>query len=484
LSGESVVRGLLAAFPGGIVYVRRDGSIQDANAEALRILGYRHDSLANRYVSDFELETTHEDGSPFPVADYPVARVLATGMPAGPTTIGVRRPDGEVCWAVFQAVPLRDAAGELEGAIVSILDITERKRAEEAMRRSEQKWRGLALNLPDFVVVLDRQARFRSVNRVLPDLQESDVLGAQVYEYIDPDFVDEYRCRVETAFETGLPQRMETRARGPNGTSVWYDVIFAPIAEVGSWADHLIVVARDVTERRAMLASLAEKERLASIGLLAASVAHEIMNPLTYVLANLELALSNRCDDAERRRRALIEVQDGATRMQQIVFDLRALGRADGEELFYVDPRGVMETAVRLSGPEVAKTARVLVDIKDVPSVVASESRLCQVFINLLVNAAQAVQDRPREEREIRVWSRLDGPPDFVGICVSDTGSGIPRDRLERIFEPFYTTKGSGTGLGLSISRDIVLRMGGRIEVESEPRLGSTFTVWLTTTRT
>ena len=169
--------------------------------------------------------------------------------------------------------------------------------------------------------------------------------------------------------------------------------------------------------------------------------------------------------------------------MQQIVWDLRALGRVGGEELFYVDARTVLEIALRLSGPEVQRTASVLLELDEVPCVLASESRLCQVFINLLVNAAQAMEARDVDRREIRVKTRHDDAANLVAIDIADNGGGIAPDRLTRIFEPFYTTKEAGTGLGLSICRDIVERMGGRIDVTSTVGAGTTFTVWLSTTR-
>jgi two-component system, NtrC family, sensor kinase len=118
-----------------------------------------------------------------------------------------------------------------------------------------------------------------------------------------------------------------------------------------------------------------------------------------------------------------------------------------------------------------------------VPGVIASESRLCQVFINLLVNAAQAMAERTEAEREVTVRTRHDETAGLVAVDVTDTGVGITSEHLPHIFEPFYTTKPTGTGLGLAISRDIIHRMGGRIAVESTPGRGTTFTVWLSTTR-
>jgi C4-dicarboxylate-specific signal transduction histidine kinase len=243
-----------------------------------------------------------------------------------------------------------------------------------------------------------------------------------------------------------------------------------------------MIVARDISERRAMLASLAEKERLASLGMVASSVAHEIMNPLTYVLANLDRALGGRALEESDRVSAVTEARAGALRMRQIVSDLRVIGRLGGEELFYVDVRRVLETALRLCSHEVER-GRVILDLREIPGVLASESQLCQVFINLLVNAAQAVASRPPTDRQIRVHTRHDEARNLVAIEFTDNGIGIPSEHIPHIFEPFYTTKKSGTGLGLSISRDIVKRMGGHIGVESEAARGTTFTVSLSTMR-
>lgn len=481
--GEELLRRILDAVPGGVVHVGIDGAIKSANPEALRILGYRFDEVTSKYVVDWDPVTIREDGSPFPMEEYPVALVLTTGKAPPPVTIGIRRPDGVIVWAVFRAEPVMGADGKLGGAVVTFLDITERKRAEEARAASEEKWRVLGQNLPDFVVIMDRDARIQSINHLLPSFREEDVIGSFGTDYIEPDSVAEWKEKFDETVRTGEPQRFETRGAGNDGQTAWYESVFVPIRADGGEVTRVLVVARDITERRAMLASLAEKERLASVGMVAASVAHEIMNPLTYVLANLDFAASDRCEDEARRTKAIVEAREGARRMQQIVWDLRALGRAGNEELFYVDPRAVFEIALRLSGPEVTRSARVVLELGEVPGVLASESRLCQVFINLLVNAAQAMESRPTVEREIFVRTRVDDAAGLVGIEVKDTGEGIAAERLSRIFEPFYTTKPSGTGLGLSISRDIVKRMGGRIDVESEHGTGTTFTVWLSTMR-
>ena len=132
---ERVTAGILAAVPAGVVHVEATGAIRAANAEALRILGRSYDELTNKYTVDFEPETIFEDGSPCTLADYPVTKALMTGERQPATTIGVRRPDGELSWCIFRAVPVKDDAGVTTGAIVTIADITERKRAEEERTR-------------------------------------------------------------------------------------------------------------------------------------------------------------------------------------------------------------------------------------------------------------------------------------------------------------------------------------------------------------
>ncbi len=480
--GEELVRRILDAVPGGVVHVAKDGSIRSANPDALRILGIRYDVLLKRFITDFDPETIREDGSPFPAAEYPVAIVLTTGKAAGPTTIGVRKQNGELSWAVFRAEPVLDADGQLAGAVVTFLDITERKRIEEERQRSEQKWRVLAQHLPDFVLVTDREGKILFINRVHSQFEMEKVVSSSAFDFIDPAGADEYRRIFAETIETQKTANIEARAYGPEGKFVWYDTQIVPMVEGGE-VKSVLIVSHDMTERRHMLAGLAEKERLASVGMLAASVAHEIMNPLTYVLANLDFVVGERSVDPARNTKALVDAREGAQRMQQIVWDLRALGRSGGEELFYVDARSVLEIALRLSGPEVARTASVVLDLGEVPCVLASESRLCQVFINLLVNAAQAMESRAPEGRQIRVKSHHDESAGLVGIEVIDNGEGMSAERMARIFEPFYTTKAAGTGLGLSICRDIVERMGGRIDVVSDPGSGTAFTVWLSTTR-
>lgn len=474
---DGLLRQIVDAIPGGVIRVSLTGAVVAGNREAVRFLGTEIETLSTLSLEDFEPSTIREDGTPFPASEYPVVLALKTGKPAGPATLGIRRPDGTVGWAVFRAVPIFDSTGVLDGAVATFLDITERKEAELALLASESRWRSLVQAIPDFVMVADKDMQIRSINRTTPPFEEPTTLGTLTLSYIDPAYRDEWERCFRQALEKQATSRLETRGMGENGNMVWYESVFVPAMDP-TGAANVLVVARETTERRQMLANLAEKERLASVGMVASSVAHEVMNPLTYVLANLDVLRSERAVDEERRKSALDRAYEGAMRMRQIVWDLRSLGRAGAEELLYVDVRSVVETAIRLAGISERK-AIVEIDLDGIPGVVANESRLCQVFMNLLLNAAQAMEGRPPSERVVRVTARRGREGSFVGIALRDAGVGVAEAQISRMFDAFYTTKSSGTGLGLSISLDLVTRMGGRIEVESSLGEGSTFVVWL-----
>jgi signal transduction histidine kinase/CheY-like chemotaxis protein len=254
---------------------------------------------------------------------------------------------------------------------------------------------------------------------------------------------------------------------------------------------------RAEAERRELHAKLALADRMVSVGTLAAGVAHELNNPLAYVNANVSylaeqvahlaslLPASARGDaEVEDVLAQLVEAsrdaKDGVDRMRVIVRDLRTLSRADDASVGPVDLGPVLDSCVNVAWNELKHRARLVKDVPHLPCVRGNAGRLGQIFLNLLVNAVQAMPEGPGGENEIRVSARPLGG-DRVVIEVADTGCGIPPENLARIFDPFFTTKapGVGTGLGLSIVHGIVTSMQGEIAVESTVGLGTTFRVVL-----
>jgi two-component system cell cycle sensor histidine kinase/response regulator CckA len=249
--------------------------------------------------------------------------------------------------------------------------------------------------------------------------------------------------------------------------------------------------ARDVTERKKLQQRLLLADRMASVGTLAAGVAHEINNPLSFVLGNL-VFLGGELDDLEERlgrepvselRRALQEATQGAERVRVIVRDLHTFSRADEAQRGLVDVHKALDSSASMAGNVIRHRGRLVKAYGDAPCVLANEARLGQVFLNLLVNAAHALPEGHTGRNEVRVVTRRAG--EWVAVEVRDNGCGIPAQHLRRIFDPFFTTKpvGQGTGLGLSICHGIVASLGGRIEVESEVGVGTTFRVLLPAAR-
>jgi two-component system NtrC family sensor kinase len=287
------------------------------------------------------------------------------------------------------------------------------------------------------------------------------------------------------------PAPVEQRWKRGDGSAVAVEVVHGQVRFDGQPAT--VLIARDLTERNQIAASMIEMDRMAAIGLLAAGVGHEINNPLAYVLANLEFVTSElevitselspeAYDRLEARivdlMQALADTNHGAQRVRAIVQDLRTFSRGDDEQMTLVDVRQIIDSSMRMAAVQIRQRATIVKEYaEDVSPVLANESRLGQVFLNLVVNAAQAMPEGAPSQNKIEAIVREDGS--FIHVEISDTGSGIPADVLPRIFDPFFTTKpvGQGTGLGLSICKRIVVQLGGQISVTSEVGVGTRFIV-------
>ena len=253
----------------------------------------------------------------------------------------------------------------------------------------------------------------------------------------------------------------------------------------------LVAVLRDITARRALEARLLLADRMATVGTLAAGVAHEINNPLAYVLSSLswldeeltrnETSFGREADGAEVRS-ALQEALHGVSRVRDIVRDLRTFAQegGGGGGGMRLDLRDPLEAALRMVANELRHRAVLRRELAEVPHVRGDEAQLAQVFLNLLTNAVQALPERPAQQNEIRVTTRL-AEKGWVAVEVADNGKGMTEDQARRVFDPFFTTRpvGAGQGLGLSVCLGIVRGLGGRIDVETREGKGSLFRVVL-----
>lgn len=405
-----------------------------------------------------------------------------------PVELRFLRPDGSLLWMEHVVAPVMDSAGRVVAVEGLARDITERRQVEEALKRSEASLRALMEGFPD-PAAIERDGHIVYANAVLVTTlgfaRAEELVGRRLSEFL----ADVPGTGVASGDST--PLTSERRLVLRDGRTRVVELASLPLRFDGQPA--VVSIARDVTEQRQLQARLTLADRLASVGTLAAGIAHEINNPLAFVLSNLAFLSDEfrhhlspgagvhelRPPDVAEWQEVLGEACEGAERVRQIVRQLKTFSRPDEERMTPVDVHAVLDSVVMMAANEIRHRARLRRDYGTVPQVLANEGRLCQVFLNLVVNAAQAIPEGSAHDHEVVLATRAAGGQ--VVVEVRDTGSGIAPEVMGRIFDPFFTTKpvGVGTGLGLSICHGIIAGLGGDIQVESAVGRGSTFRVVL-----
>ena len=305
-----------------------------------------------------------------------------------------------------------------------------------------------------------------------------EVTNENFFRAVHPEDRERIHAAVQAAIETGAPYSLDHRVIRPDGSirivheesELRYDASGRPTRMIGT--------VQDITHQRQTEAQLVLGDRMASLGQLAGGIAHEVNNPLTAVVANLDL-IERTLKKLDGASPALLEqvadAIEGADRVRAIIRDLTAFARADDARTV-VDVVAVIESSLRLAAHELKHRANVVRDFAGMVLVEGNEARLGQLFLNLLRNAAAAIPEGEPDRNEVRVSVRSEGTR--VRIAIGDTGAGIAAEDQARIFEPFFTTNpGVGIGLGLSICQRIVNALRGSLTFTSEPGRGTEFVV-------
>ena len=383
----------------------------------------------------------------------------------------------------------------------SYLEATARARqARQQARESEERVRLLLDSTAEAICGLDLAGTITFCNpaalRILGLAAPEQLLGLSFYAMARLPGADRSLPAVwiEAAIRTYARLEQELQLVRTDGTVVSVQHSAAAMLRQGKLVGR-VVTFLDITERkraeealRKSQAQLRMADRLATVGTLSAGVAHEINNPLAYTLANLSYvrdALARLPEglpgiDVKELRSSVDEATEGAERVRRIVRDMKTLSRMDDERVGPVDVEAALDASVNMAFHEIRHRAQLVKDYGHVPLVRCNEGRLVQVFLNLLVNAAQAIAGNAPERNEVRLATCVDAQG-RVAVEISDTGVGIPEEILPRIFDPFFTTKpvGVGSGLGLSICHSLIAGMGGEIEVASKVGVGTRFLILL-----
>ena len=371
-------------------------------------------------------------------------------------------------------------------------DVTERKRVEEILRESEERFRRVFEEGPLGVALVAKDYRFLKVNSAFCQMVGYSEAELVQMSFADITHPDDLRGDVELAerlFNREVPFfRLQKRYVKKTGEIIWGNltasILFGPDGE----PLHGLGMVEDITEIKRTQEEALARQKLESVGTLAGGIAHDFNNLLGGVYAQAELALAE-LDAGSSCREQLQAICEVAKRGSEIVRQLMIYAGKESEVVGRVDLSKIVEQMLALLKVSVSKRAVVIADLaQDLPTVPANPAQLRQVVMNLITNASDAIGDRDGVIRVITRHATLrESAPvseslsegDYLVLEVSDTGCGMSRETQERVFDPFFTTKSAGRGLGLAVVSGIVRSLGGKIRITSKAGKGSTFRVLL-----
>jgi PAS domain S-box-containing protein len=491
LNPDENFKSIIQQIPDGI-FIENAECILFVSQSVVRMLGYeREDEL----IGHPPLAFVHPDYHP--VLQKRIAKIYSKEAVDPLVESQWLKKDGDRLWVEASSISI---LYEGKPAVMAVLrDTAPRKKAEEALRKSEENFKSIIQQMPDGVLIVD-QERVLFTNQTLAGLlgypSADELVGLPRLDLIHSDYHAIVRERVDRIIgHGGANPFLKMKLLSKSGNPVDFESSSISVQFDGKSA--VMAVLRDITLQNQLEHQAIHNEKLATVGTLAAGIAHEINNPLTYVLANLVFLREN-LDELNHQmeekghvhvaypklfEEMLEEIQEttqGGERIREIVRGLKSFVRSDEDEVGMVDLNKTIDSAINMTFHEFKHKARVEKDFAvHLPVLTANVGKLQQVFINLLINATQAIQGNDPVENKIHIRTGEQNGSLFAEF--TDTGRGIPENILPNIFEPFFTTKplGVGTGLGLSICEKIVRFYKGTIEVQSRVGKGTTFTVSL-----
>lgn len=369
-------------------------------------------------------------------------------------------------------------------------------RAFERVFYSEQRYRGLMDNASCGIFIFDQQGKLLEVNKQgekLFDCTKEEILNQDLLSFI-PDADKPLAIAALRNLKEGRmagPSEIRIRQRTGSERVVEYSGVAIKTAN----ENILMIVTNDISDRVELKAQARMNDRLAIVGTLAAGVAHEINNPIAWVMNNL-VFIKNNMNIIKKRAASIRELLPeldifemdeminesvhGVERIRDIVKNLKGFSRRDAADMMLVNIHEILNVVVSMASVEFKYRARLEKNYgNNIPTIMTNAGKLQQVFLNLIINASQAIQEGNISKNSITIKTELEDR--FIRVDISDTGHGIAAETLPYIFDPFFTTKpmGHGTGLGLSICREIISQLNGKVSVKSVVNQGSTFSVYV-----
>ncbi len=468
---EGAYRTLVAAAPFAVIGLDGEGRVTVWSSAAERLYGWQASEVVGWKLRIIPTEREGEH-----------RRRLETqgGQMQELETVRMRR-DSVRLQVSITSWPLYDSDGRLAGVMEAHQDITERKRAEDAVRSSERELRALFAAMRDTILVLDQNGTYLRVAPTSPVLLPApadSLLGRRMQDVLPPELAARFTSLIRTTLASGQPGAIEYPLE-IDGAEVWFSAVVSPLE-----GDTVLWVARSINEQkqteealRRSEEQLRQSQKMEAVGRLAGGVAHDFNNLLTSVLGHADLALK-RVPTSDTLHDDLLEIMSAGTRAAALTQQLLAFSRKQVLEPRVVDLNATVSTIARMLRRTIGEDIDLLTLLApDLGAVRADPVQMEQVILNLAVNARDAMPLGGQLVIETRNVDLAEGP--MVRVRVTDNGVGMTDEVRAHVFEPFYTTKemGKGTGLGLATAYGIVKQSGGTIAVSSAPGQGSTFLV-------
>ena len=456
----------------GVYFSTPEGKILDGNVALVYVLGYE----SKEELLALDSRALNADPNQNPV----LGRSADDQGGVRTREITLRRKDGSPGVFLDTSRAVWDAGGKIVRYQGTLVDVSERREMERALRLQEEFHRYLLESFPDLILVIDLHGRYSFVSSRIQDLRgfkPENLLGKKVEEEEDfsPELLELYRDLTEGRKKFGT---CDYRARHRDGSWRTMRASASPLFDAENKLSGAIVSVRDITVEKKLEQQIIQSERLAAMGQMIAGFAHELNNPLTSILGMAELLQEGEAPESVRKQMVILQQQ--ARRAAEIVQNLMYFSRPPAPGKSPIDLSELIQRTLHLHAYSLRKS-NITVDFlkaTSLPPVGGDAHQLMQVFLNLVLNSEQAMRE-VRDHGTLRI--RINQDEKSVSVVFQDDGPGISPDILPNIFDPFYTTKrpGRGTGLGLSICKAILREHNGNVEAASGPGGGAVFTVTL-----
>jgi len=488
---KEYLNNILQSIEGGILVIDKNARITWFNRSAEEITGFKKKEVLRKECCEILKSELCEDFCP-------LEEVLETGKPVYNYEIMITKNTGDEVPVNITASPLRSSNNEIIGIVETFRDLTKHKGLWGRLREERNKAQ-LYLNIAGVVIIaINEKGIVSLINKkgcAVLGYQEHEIIGENWFDLCVPEDAKEERKKTFKKVMAGEQQEIEDYENiiltksGEERIIAWHNTTL--IDENGHIFGTLSS-GEDITKRKQTEEELIQSEKMVSLGQLAASVVHEVNNPLAGIMVYVKLFQKKYKENkiqAESTERQLQKMEKELDRTTRIIRNLLTFARQSEPSMSYIDINKAIDAALLLVGNQINLENIGLEKNFDphLPQVLADFNKIQQVLINIILNAIQAMPEGGNLTVATSVAKGInvgDTKKDTVRIDIKDTGIGIPKENLKKLFTPFFTTKekGKGVGLGLSVVHGIIGKHKGKIEVESEQDVGTTFSIYLEVT--